>query len=262
MPPVSVTAGLRIIISPTSPTLIVEPTLSGVVTSPTSVVAGVLVSMKTPHLPAISRPSPISVSGTPSTVMIVKPIEVLSSGITRSPGVIEAEKKFVAEMVDNFYKSLKWSIALLFKGSTTSFAALKVVLSRNIESIHDFRGDDQAAALEVLVEKFEKKVGEWCYLNSSDLNPLVDEELECLMAQMRKARLEAQEAAKAISSDLKSLEIRKVEIGDAIDASNSALLDAEDKIEKAREMIKWANLQSKAEPVRPEEIARLEQLRA
>ena len=48
-----------------------------------------------------------------------------------------------------------------------------------------------------------------------------------------------------------------------IDAFNSALLDAEDKIEKAKEMIKRAMLLlSKAEPVRLEEIARLEQLKA
>jgi len=62
---------------------------------------------------------------------------------------------------------------------------------------------------------------------------------------------------------LKSLETRKVEIRDAIDASNSVLLDVEDKIEKAKEMIKRANLLlSKAEPVRLEEIVRLEQLKA
>ena len=62
---------------------------------------------------------------------------------------------------------------------------------------------------------------------------------------------------------MKFLETRKLEIGDAIDASNSALLNAEDKIEKARELIKRANLLLfKAEPVRLEEIARLEQLRA
>ena len=30
----------------------------------------------------------------------MKPVKVLSSGTTRSPGVIEAEKEFVAEMVD------------------------------------------------------------------------------------------------------------------------------------------------------------------
>jgi len=38
------------------------------------------------------------------------------------------------------------------------------------------------------------------------------------------------------------LETRKTEIGDVIDASNSALLDAENKIEKAKKMIKRANL--------------------
>ena len=77
---------------------------------------------------------------------------------------------------------------------------------------------------------------------------------------MREAHLAAQEAAKAISSDLKSLERRKVEVGDAIDASNSDLLDAEDKIEKAKEMIKKANLLLSKAPVRLEEIDRLEQL--
>ena len=143
MPLVLLTAGLRVITSPTSLTLIVESALSGVVPSPTSVVASVLVSMKTPpRLPAIPHPSPTSISATPSTVITVKPVEVLSSGITRSPRVIESEKKFVAEMVDSFYKSLKRPIALILKGSTTSVAALKVVLSRNIESIRDFGGDD------------------------------------------------------------------------------------------------------------------------
>ena len=41
---------------------------------------------------------------------------------------------------------------------------------------------------------------------------------------------------------LKVLGARKVEIGDAIDASNNALLDTDDKIEKAKEMIKRTNL--------------------
>jgi len=59
---------------------------------------------------------------------------------------------------------------------------------------------------------------------------------------MREAHLAAQEAAKVISSDLKFLETRKVEIRDAKDASNNALLYAEDKIEKAKEMIKRSNL--------------------
>ena len=56
---------------------------------------------------------------------------------------------------------------------------------------------------------------------------------------MQKAHLEAQEAAEAVS------------------------FDTEDKIERAKEMIKKANLLLfKAKPVRLEEIARLEQLRA
>ena len=58
-------------------------------------------------------------------------------------------------MVDSFYKSLKRSIALILKGSTTSFSALKVVLSQNIKSIRDFGEDDQAVVLELLMEKFE-----------------------------------------------------------------------------------------------------------
>jgi len=113
------------------------------------------------------------------------------------------------------------------------------------------------------VEKFEKDVGEWRHLSSSNLDSSVDEELECLVAQMREAHFTAQEAAKAVSSGLKSLKTRKVEIRDAIKASNSALLDTEDKIEKAKEMIKRDNLLlSKAKPVRLEEIAQLEQLKA
>ena len=73
---------------------------------------------------------------------------------------------------------------MILKGSTTSFTALKVVLSRNIESIQDFRGDDQAAFLELLVEKFERDLGEWCCLSTSDLTQSVDEALKRLMAQM------------------------------------------------------------------------------
>ena len=138
-----------------------------------------------------------------------------------------------------------------------------MVLSQNIESIRDFGGDDQAAALELLVERIEKDVGKWRRLSGSDLDSFIIEELERLIDHMREAHLAAPEAAEAISSDLKSLETRKVEIGDAIDASSSALLDAEDKIEKAKKMIKRANLLlSKAEPVLLEEIARLESLKA
>ena len=70
--------------------------------------AGVLVSMKTPpRSPTIPHLSPASTFAIFSTIMTVKPVEALSSGTTRSPGVIEDEKEFVAEIVDSFYKSLK-----------------------------------------------------------------------------------------------------------------------------------------------------------
>ena len=115
-------AKLKVIASPTSLTLVVEPALPEVVTSPTSVVASVLVSMRTPpRSPAIPHIAPASASTIPSIVMSVKPVEALSSEATRSPGVVEAENEFVTELVDSFYKGLKRSIALVLKGSTTSF---------------------------------------------------------------------------------------------------------------------------------------------
>ena len=116
IPPTLATTSLRVITSPISPMLIVEPILSRVVTNSTSLVAGVLVSMKTPpQLPAIPPPSQIIASATSSTIVIKKPMEGLPLGVTRSPGVIEADKKFVAKMVDSFYKSLKRLVALILK---------------------------------------------------------------------------------------------------------------------------------------------------
>jgi len=134
----------------------------------------------------IHHPSQTSVSAASSTVVTVKLVKGFSLGVARSPGVIEAEKEFVAEMIDSFYMSLKRSIALILKGSTTSFAALKVVLSYNIESIRDFGGDDQAASSELLVEKFERDVGEWRHLSSLVLTPSVDEELKHLTLKCKK----------------------------------------------------------------------------
>ena len=69
------------------------------------------------------------------------------------------------------------------------------------------------------MERLERDVDEWRHLSNSDLDPSVNEQLEHLTTQMREARLAAQEAAEAISSDLKFLETRKVEIRDAIDTS-------------------------------------------
>jgi len=264
VPPILPGAELKVITSPTSPTLVVEPAHPKIVTSPTSVVASVLISMRTPpRSPTIPRVAAASAPTIPSMIMSIKTVKTLSSGAARLSKVIEAENEFVAELVDSFYKSLKRSIALILKGSTTSFSALKVVLSQSIDSIWDFGGDDQAAALELLVDRLERNVDEWRSLRHSDLESSVNEQLAHLAAQMHEAYLAAQEATKAISFYLKSLETRKVELGDVIDTSSSALLDAEDKIEKAKEMIRKANLLlSKAEPVRLEEAARLEQLKA
>ena len=95
--PVLTTTGLKVITSPTSPTLVVEPALPEIVTSPTSIVASVLVLMRTlPRSPVIPRLSPATASAISSTVVSVKPVEALSSGTTRLPGVIKAEKEFVA----------------------------------------------------------------------------------------------------------------------------------------------------------------------
>ena len=80
MLPVLATASLTVITSLMSSMLIIELAFSGVVTTPTSLVAGVLVSMKTPsRLPAIPRPSLISVLPLSSTIVTVKLVESLSS---------------------------------------------------------------------------------------------------------------------------------------------------------------------------------------
>ena len=105
----------------------------------------------------------------------MKLVEALPSGATHLPGVVKAENEFVAELVDSFYKGLKRSIALVLKGSTTSFFALKVVLSRSIDSIRDFGGDDQAATLELLVDRLERDVDEWRRLSHSDLESSVND---------------------------------------------------------------------------------------
>ena len=61
-------AELRVITSPTSPTLVVEPALPEIVTSPTSVVASVLVSMRTPpRSPTTSHVAAASASTIPFT---------------------------------------------------------------------------------------------------------------------------------------------------------------------------------------------------
>ena len=48
----------------------------------------------------------------------------------------------------------------MLKGSTSLFEFLKVILTRNIEIIRDFRRTDQAVSLELIVKDFKKDVGE------------------------------------------------------------------------------------------------------
>ena len=147
----------------------------------------------------------------------------------------------------------------MLKGSTSPFKFLKVVLTQNIETIWDFGGTDQITSLELIVKNLEKDMGEWRHLNSSDLTPLVEEELKRLSEHMQKTYAEMQKEMKAEAQELKSLDAEKVKITDVIDASNNALADANEQLDKAETMIKKANfLISKAGPVRTEEISRLE----
>ena len=78
VPSVVPSAELRVITSPTSPTLVVEPAIQEVITSPTSAVASVLVSMRTPprslttcHAVAASVPA------VPSTVVSTRLVDFL-----------------------------------------------------------------------------------------------------------------------------------------------------------------------------------------
>ena len=50
--------------------------------------------------------APASAPAISSTVMSVKLVEALPSVVARSPGVVEAENEFVAELVDSLYKGL------------------------------------------------------------------------------------------------------------------------------------------------------------
>jgi len=66
------------------------------------------------------------------------------------------------------------------------FKFLKVVLTRNIETIRDFGGTNQAVSLEQIVKDLEKDIGEWCRLNSSDLSSVVEEEAKRLFYHMQR----------------------------------------------------------------------------
>ena len=124
------TFGLELVVSSRSPMPVID--LDSMITIPTYLVASTLISMKTPPrlLPVyfysvMLMAAPV----TPSTIMTMKLIEIPSSKLTRSSGVIKVEKEFVVEMIDTFYKSLKRGISLVLKGSTSPFEFMKVVLT-------------------------------------------------------------------------------------------------------------------------------------
>jgi len=96
-----------VITSLASPTLIVEPTSSEMVTSLIFLVAGALVTMKSPpQLLTVSSALLTDALVMASTIMITKSMETSPSGLTRSLGLIEVEKELVMEMVNSFFKSL------------------------------------------------------------------------------------------------------------------------------------------------------------
>ena len=114
----------------------------------------------------------------------------------------------------------------MLKGSTSPFEFLKRVLTRNIETIKDLGRTNQAASLKLIVEDLEQDVGKWRRLNNSDLTLFVEEEVKRLPEHMQKTYVETQQELEAESQALKSLIAEKIKIVDTIDASNNALVDA------------------------------------
>ena len=110
------------------------------------------------------------------------------------------------------------------------------------------------------MEDLKKDLGEWRHLNSSYPTPFVENELKRLSKHMQKTYMETQKKMKAESQELKSLEAKNVKIVDVIDASNTALADTNEQLEKTEAMIKRTNfLVSKDGPMRAEKTAQLGQ---
>ena len=88
------TSGLQLVICSRSPIPVID--LDSMITSLTSLVANTLNSMKTPsQLVPVSSALLMTASATPSTIVTTKLPETSPSKLTRSPGVIEAEKEFM-----------------------------------------------------------------------------------------------------------------------------------------------------------------------
>ena len=98
-------------------------------------------------------------------------------------------------------------------------------------------------------------------LNDSNLTLSIKDELKRLSEQMQNTFVEMQGEAKAVSQELKSLISKEIKIADAIEASSNALASANVQIERARDMLRRADLLlSIAELVRVAETAQLGQL--
>ena len=110
------------ITSPTSPTLVVEPTIQEMVTSPTSAVASVLISMKTPLRSPTACLTAVSVPVAPSTVVSTGLVDF--SEVARLPEVAEVENDYIGDLVDSFYKGLGTNYRPGFEG--LDYAILKV----------------------------------------------------------------------------------------------------------------------------------------
>ena len=126
---------------------------------------------------------------------------------------------------------------MVLKGSTSPFEFLKIVLTWNIETVRDFERTDQVASLVLIAEDLEKDVGEWHHLNSTDPTPFVEEKVKRLSDHMKQTYVKAQQALEAEPQEMKFLGTKKIKITNAIDASNNALTDANEQLEKAEAMI-------------------------
>jgi len=102
-------------------------------------------------------------------------MEISSFIVTPTLVENDFEKEFITELVESFYKSLRWCLSLILKNLKTPFKSLKPILSQYIESKKDVRGATEAAFLEQMVSYLERDVDEWCHLNREDLTPLIEE---------------------------------------------------------------------------------------
>ena len=113
---------------------------------------------------------------------------------------------------------------MIFKGTRTSFASWRPKFFRAIESIWDVGGATEAESLEELISSLEKDIDEWSNLRQLDLTPLIEAELERLSEQMQRNYLETSQETEAISQEMKSLDVREVEVTEAMVVSSEHLM--------------------------------------